>query len=185
MNHGMLDIETLSTDSDAFILSIGGVVFEPFDDFIGNDFYQVCSTKMEQTGAHIDPETVRFWLEQAEQSPGAVSNLLSMDKSPLPTVLGRLDNWVATNKIERIWANGVNFDITILTSAYKRVLGRKPPWKYNAGLCMRPLRWLSQELELDLPKHKNTCKHDALEDARFQAQCVQNFMKALKNVANG
>ncbi len=70
----MIDIETLSTEPNAAILSIGAVLFSVEQKKIIRTF--TINIKMESSinYGHISPETVQWWMEQPYQAREAFKN---------------------------------------------------------------------------------------------------------------
>ena len=61
--HVVLDLETLSTRSNAAIVSIGAVAIENLE--VVDEFYvNVDPSTCKEAGLHIDPLTVEWWAEQ-------------------------------------------------------------------------------------------------------------------------
>jgi 3' exoribonuclease, RNase T-like len=80
------------------------------------------------------------------------------------------DNWY-------VWSHGSNFDTVILENAY-RLIGGSPWWDYKNVRDTRTL--------FDVAGCTYTAKggHDALEDARNQAEAVQKAYQQLKGRVN-
>ncbi|NJN05272.1 MAG: 3'-5' exoribonuclease [Rhodobacteraceae bacterium] len=64
MIHIMIDLETLSTQPDARLLSIGAVSYT--DSTILDDVY----LPVQDVGGHVCPDTVAWWLTQATPHGG-------------------------------------------------------------------------------------------------------------------
>ena len=85
-----------------------------------------------------------------------------------------------------VWGNGSNFDNRILREAYDH-LGMKCPWHYRDDRDMRTYTDMLLQLGVRTGKyapdeHPLTppdCVHDALADARFQAQVMVESWKLL------
>ena len=59
MNHLAIDLETLSLEPNAHILSIGAVFFDPATGEMGDSFYVEIDPQHEQPGAHVSASTRR------------------------------------------------------------------------------------------------------------------------------
>lgn len=175
MNHIMIDIEAFGTDDNAFVCSIGAAVFDPWAQAgVGNTFYNAMTPNDNQRGAVLNAQTVLWWMRQSEKD-----NLIAEMENPKVAV----DLWAALqnfsafwkdNKATHIWANNVTFDINILTNAYSRY-NMSTPWHYMDITCMSPLRLIGKHTNApSIPA--NVHKHDALEDAIWQAKMVQNIL---------
>lgn len=67
-NHVMLDLETLGTEHDAMIISIGAVAFR-FDDVpILADRFFYTAVDIERSSGSISPSTVNWWLKQSDEA---------------------------------------------------------------------------------------------------------------------
>lgn len=125
----MIDIESLSLQPDALVLSIGACTFTCGTEYptIGEKLLLVLDmTQQIIAGRHIDQGTQKWWAEQPEaasahwKTPGKVH--------PVNVALTELALFV--RDAPRIWANGICFDITVLEHLYRQN-GIKVPWKYN------------------------------------------------------
>jgi hypothetical protein len=81
-----------------------------------------------------------------------------------------LSYFIDKSKTESVWANGINFDISILEHMYGQV-GLHVPWKYNA---VRDYRTYVKSFDWVSPKttYHNGTKHNALDDAIYQARTL-------------
>jgi len=183
----MIDIETLSTQPNAVILSIGAVYINT-ELLISNKFYKILERKQSQANRHIDINTLEWWMqkENIDKYPGT-----SIESPFLSEALYHFNVWLERVSNEHtitidsmeFWAKGTDFDFTILRNAYENS-NVKIPWAYNA---IRDLRTLLKETPKSVydPKEKNTELHNALGDAKFQAiQLIQvkTWKKLLENV---
>ena len=168
--HVMVDIETLGTDSDASILSIGACQFT-MEHGIGDTF----EVNLKPDGRVIDPKTVRWWLQQSKEA---------QNKLFVPEPIDQKDarreflNFVRSTGAKNMWANGASFDLCILSDWY----GGHPPWRYSEERCMRSFRWLGFQLGVNYSDFfKGGVQHGALDDAIRQAK----YVIAVYNKANG
>lgn len=172
MCHMMIDIETLSTRSDATILSIGAVQFDLKGNVFSSFHEGVDISSCIERGLHIDGDTIRWWLGQSKENQ---ERLLKLPCSSLGAVLKAFEECFILMDKENtyIWSHGSNFDIVILENAYKAI-GQMPWWKYSNVRDTRTL--------FDLANYKYVAKggHDALEDAMNQAKAVAEAYQQLK-----
>ena len=159
----MIDLETLGTNVDSQILSIGACAFGP--DGISDTFYTVINLPQDQ---HVKttPGTLAFWLGQGSEALSAIwATDMKLDE---PEALIALAHWLQGFAGEHIiWANGTKFDLGMLEHAYKEFL-MTPPWFHNADRCMRTLRAHVGRINIDF----NGIPHHALDDAKYQALYV-------------
>lgn len=178
--HFMIDLETMSTASDAAILSIGVQPFDPRGDGIDegaglliNVDLQACMT----AGLRVDASTIMWWLAQSDDARAALYGKMS-DAVLLSTALQELVAFGQRSggwSWAKIWSNGAAFDIPILEHAF-RVCRRDIPWEYNNVLDVRTMKWLAP----DVPRVTPTVIHNALSDAQAQAVYVQRCYAAIK-----
>ena len=159
MTQVMIDLETLSTQYNATILSIGAVKWA--DSEITDTFYVNIDPKScKEAGLHVDRETVEWWMKQ---NPEARKALLTDQKS-LTDALKAFRMWYGSASLPT-WGNGAAFDLVILTSAF-RSIGTKPPWKPWEERCYRTMN------ELIKISHtpRDGVHHNALDDALYQTK---------------
>ncbi|NRB23152.1 MAG: 3'-5' exoribonuclease [Shewanella sp.] len=178
----MLDLETLSTVPEAAILSIGAVFFDPINSLLGKEFYQIVVRTNSTLDGTVSDDTVKWW---NSQSPEANSIFTDPSAISLREALVSFDSFIKNNGSENIqvWGNGSGFDNVILASAYKRN-GLKVPWNFRNDRDVRTVVELGRCLRKIDPKESLTMSglaHNALDDAKFQAQYVNSIFSALKN----
>lgn len=148
----VVDIETLSLQSDAAIVSIAAVPFNPngqipkgdepvefgvFDVYCrdkdcGNCiitdqgyFYEVVNaTSCALHGMHIEMDTVNWWVKKSEE---AKADLLNRRPMNIGEAMNALHNYLEGMKNAydadiKIWAQGSDFDFPILKNAYRKTM---------------------------------------------------------------
>jgi hypothetical protein len=169
----MIDTETLGTTPGSVILSIGAVMFGPAG--LGDEFYAPISlASCTAAGLTIDPGTVAWWMKQSDAARAAA---FRDDAEPLPVVLEQFTAWLNLVEAERPWAQGANFDPPLLEAAY-RACGMTPPWKFWA---VRDTRTLYELADVKVDRARGT-HHNALDDARAQAEAAVVALQRLHNV---
>lgn len=120
-DHIMLDIETMSTDADAAILSIGACMFNPYagvNQPITEKFLVTISMRSNQdAGRHFDADTIGWWFQQ---DTAAITALFE-NATNLNNALTRLRLWFqheTTHRPEQCWANDPDFDVVIIRRAF-------------------------------------------------------------------
>ena len=133
-NEVMIDIETLSTQTNATILTIGAIRFNRktnvgnYDDIkTSNKFYcRINKTSCEKIKMHTDPETKKWWSMQSREAQYEVfyneENRIDID-----VALKKLYEFIKGCNI--FWSHSPNFDYVILENAYK-MLNMEIPWKF-------------------------------------------------------
>ncbi len=160
-----IDIETLGTNIDSQILSIGACEFDIKTGFIYGGFYTVID--LETCGKHLNTtaDTLEFWLKQGDAPKQAIWDHES--KVPLREALKSLSSWLKAKGEYEIWACGTKFDIGMLEYVYTNN-GYDIPWKYNAERDMRTLRKFAGDIDVDF----DGILHHALDDAIWQAKYI-------------
>jgi hypothetical protein len=174
----MIDLETLSTRSNAVIMSIGVVQFDLRGNTLDRLHYRVDIHDCIKHGLHVHGGTVQWWLEQPKKN---IDNLLKIESVyGLEQALHKLEYEFLPmlKECTYVWSHGSNFDVVVLENAYQAI-GREVWWKYKNVRDTRTL--------FDLADYKYVAKggHDALEDARNQAQAVQEAYQLLMGGKNG
>lgn len=132
----MLDIETLSTNVDALVLSIGAKTFSCLDEHPAIDVgILVVPSFFEQVlqGRRIDRDTQLWW--GAKERAGATKHWI--EPATVLTVrsaLVALGDYI--KGADRVWCRGTHFDVAILDSL-SQAFGMMSPWKYNAPRDVR------------------------------------------------
>ncbi len=171
MKNVMIDLETLGTSCDSVILSLGAVAF---DETIEDSFYRKINLQScTDLGLKIDTDTVLWWLGQNELARKEIFEG-NKDFPTLSCALLQFSAWLVDKENVKIWGNGSNFDNTILANAY-RVCGLEIPWKFWNDRCYRTMKNI-RKIELE----RTEVKHDALEDATYQARHLIKIMESIK-----
>lgn len=159
--HIMIDIETLATIPASMILSIGAVCFIPSQTGLSETFYVECDPKSQNR--LIGVETLQWWTKQSIPMP--VHGTVSLRDSLLK--LHDFIHLCKENKEDKIevWANGTDFDISILNDAYHD-FDLTFPWKYGD---VRDYRTMSKMFPHIVRPPAAPNKHNALSDAIWQA----------------
>lgn len=175
-----IDIETLSIEPDAAIISIGAVLFMPGrTDPSEHRSWNIDFADALRYG-RADGNTIAWWFKQPE-----TARMATLDNPvPLGTALIQLSDWIqtATAALPASWrhcefmANGPAFDFVALRSAYRNILNKPTPWKYWAERDYRTerdtLKRLLACLSLDTSEPARIDAHNALSDAMHQGTTI-------------
>jgi hypothetical protein len=174
----MIDIETLSTHTNAVVIEIAAVEFNKNSGEIGEIFHQRIKNQewFVLKDRHVDPSTIKWWMQQSDKA----RNNLTDDKEDdndifnaiglLTAFINRCDNPnYKEDEDERtvvVWGNGSTFDITILQNLYEEINIYPIPWKFWAVNDVRTIVALN-------PSVKENCKfegtkHCAADDCKHQ-----------------
>lgn len=177
MSAVMLDLETLSTQPDAVILSLGAVIFDPYKMSQPTSWCTIKFDVDEQIarGRHIQPDTLKWW---GQQSPEVIELAMGeTDREPVTEALTRFRKFVL--HADEIWSQGPVFDIVMLENIYNQYQ-LHVPWPYWK---IRDSRTLFKSLNYD-PRSElrsaGASHHDALDDAVIQALAVQQCFQLLQ-----
>lgn len=176
----MIDLETLSAEPDALVLSLGAVVLTR--EGLSHELYLEFKDSAEQQrhGRRISADTVRWWSQQSEAARAVLR------PSELPSVKSTLAQLLEfTRYVHRcaqdyrlapkelaLWSNGADFDLVVLRGLY-RAFDAEPPWGFWQHRCFRTMKNLFKEVR----PPERTQAHHALGDALFQAAHLQRLLK--------
>jgi hypothetical protein len=171
--HAMIDLETLATGFDATVLTIGGVKFDPnnISQPMQEFYYKFDVDEQTARGRKVDENTITWW---GKQSKEVQEDALGEEgRTPVIEVLKALNKWCVG--VDSIWCQGPAFDIVILENMYKE-WQHHLPWNFWQ---IKDSRTLFQIMPKDPRKEINFQAHNALEDSKVQALCVQQSIKQL------
>ena len=176
-HHMMIDLETMGKNPDAPLISIGAIFFDPQTGDMGPEFSKTID--MDTAGGVIDRGTIKWWLKQSREAQSAILT----DEIPLDDALLQLREFIDENSGEffvQVWGNGANFDNTILRRSYERQ-GIPCPWRYYNDRDVRTIVELGKAIDFDartaIPFEGE--RHNALDDARYQAKYVSVIWQKL------
>ena len=169
-NAVMVDLETMGTENNASIISIGAVRFwlnVKQDSFTEDQcFYMnVDLTDCIRNGLTVTGDTIMWWMSQSEEARKAFTT-----GEPLRLALENFKMFVPEKAY--VFGNGATFDNIILRSAFKAV-GLDYPVSYKYDACYRTLCKLSDS---PFPKIDGT-KHNALDDAKAQTLHLMQILE--------
>jgi hypothetical protein len=169
----MFDLETMSSQANAAILSIGAVKFRFNGDPIVDEFVMnVDPLSCKGAGLRFDRETVEWWSKQSKEARDSWQK----DPVPLKDALNAFSEWFGSKSLYT-WSLGASFDQPILATAYHKTLNQSTPWKYFHGMCARTVLNMAG---YDLKKEREASGnyHSALDDAKAQARAVMKVLGA-------
>lgn len=180
MTNIMLDLETLSVDSNATIISISAVVFDLHTGKTGGEF-EVGLGILEQllSGSVIDNSTIDWWKNQNKE---AKESLVNISTSSIAEALESFNIWIAKAvtcevKDVKLWGNGVSADNTWLRNLYRRTDTKfiLPYW------CDNDVRTLVNLGNINTKDFQFTgIKHNGIDDCKHQINYCSVAYKGLK-----
>lgn len=170
----MIDLETLATSSDAAILTIGAVKFDPLGVGVEQDnrFYtRVDLDSCHEINLQVSDDTINWWATQSKEAQEEAFN----PDNRLHIEDAFQDLYKFCWGAQRVWSNGAAFDIVICETVFKRI-HRAIPWNFWQ---VRDVRTMF-DLGID-PKRPVVTAHNALADAEAQAISIQTVCIELKS----
>jgi len=167
MNNVMFDLESWGTRPGCAIRSVGAVSFDPHTSDIGDEYYcNVSDESCAMAGLFVQDDTAAWWEKQTQ----AARDALLVDPKGIYQVVQDFHAWFRRQRGVFIWSHGANFDEP-LWSAVAHKLGQRVPWKFWDSRCTRT----AYDVASFDPRtiRRNGTYHNALDDARHQARCVQ------------
>lgn len=171
----MIDLETLATSTDAVILTIGAVRFDPFGSDIKepamDSFYvKVDIDSCDELGLVSNDDTIAWWAQQSKEAQAEAFE--GNDRVHIREAFDRLYKFCWGAK--RVWSNGAAFDVPICEHVYKK-LNKAIPWSFWA------VRDVRTAFDLGInPNRPPVLAHHALQDAWNQAVGIQNVYNTLR-----
>ena len=173
----MFDLETLSLQPNALVLTIGMVVFEG-GNILSNHYFRLNQRDMSKIDFHVCNDTLEWW---RKQSPEARKNAMDYDneepKPKHPYAVLQAINWIIkrcsnmeTNTTSNtspnilIWTNGY-VDLMWLNNLYQYFDVHKP-WKYWQERDFRTAKAMLPDVEIP----NEPIAHHAMYDAMWQTK---------------
>lgn len=164
----MIDLETMSTESNASIASIGAVKFSIEEGVIDTFYCTVDVADCKLQGLHISADTIKWWSRQ----PKEVLEMLRKDNLSLKDALTKFSVWYGTTQYPT-WGCGADFDNVIMENAYKATEMRRP-WSAWKNRCYRTIR---EVIKLSEDERQGTY-HNALDDALHQTKHLLKIFRS-------
>lgn len=164
----MIDLETLGTNPDAPVISIGAVFFDKKE--LKEEFYATIDVKEQiALGRKVTGDTLQWWMSQDD----AAKNVFKEDARDVTTVLIEFIAFCKTH-VPRAWGNGSTFDISIMEDIFRQY-DLTIPWQY---FNVRDFRTFKQLFRKKLERAGT--HHNALDDAKYQANYIIHNLEDTK-----
>ena len=108
MIHAMIDLETLSTNPNATILTVGGVKFDPYTNTEPSQgmYFRVDVDSQTEMGRDVMQDTLDWW---GKQDPEIMEEALGdKDRISLDAMIKTLNKWCVG--VDVFWCQGPVFD---------------------------------------------------------------------------
>ena len=176
-NAVMIDLETLDTNPNASILTIGAVKFDPGANELDLPemeklYIKVDLDSCDTLDLSVSDDTISWWSKQEQAAQDEAFG--SDDRTDINQAFKQLYQFcfgAAT-----VWSNGAAFDVPICENVFKKI-GRACPWKFWEVRDVRTMFDLG--IDPNMPK---ALKHCAVDDAWAQAVGVQNVVRKLREL---
>lgn len=180
----MLDFETLGTKADTVVLSLGAVIFNR-DQILKKQLWHFSIEEQFKVKRSVTGDTICWWLKQGDEAKSVFERA---NKEGIPAkdfadqfnsflkevILGNEPNVIMDEHIRfKVWSNGASFDVPILEH-FLNQCGRKIHWNFWDVRCYRTMKAM---FGIEKGREREGTKHDALDDAIFQARCVMNYLQ--------
>ena len=189
LNNIMLDLETLGNGSDAAIIQLAAVFFDPLTGETGAEFNMKVNFDDAVRNGSVTGSTIQWWLEQSKEAQNAVVPTDEAPSDMLGEVIREFTCWAVNNAYGgasklKVWGNGATFDNVVLTNAFNAV-GIARPWKYSNDRDVRTVVALCEMY--GLPNHKygtpfEGIKHNAIDDCKHQIRYVSKILSSVGKV---
>jgi hypothetical protein len=166
----MIDLETLGTLPDCQVLTVAGLKFDPNAVSKPVDEFYFKLNIDEQYSRSISESTMAWWEKQPEAI--ILDAFSENDRTPVKDMLLFLRKWAVG--VDAFWSQGT-FDYVILENLY-REHNIAHPWAFWQ---IRDSRTVFKLLPEDPRKKEKFAAHNALEDCRVQARCLQRVIQDL------
>ena len=172
MIHAMIDLETLSTNPNAVILTVGGVKFDPYTHAEPSQgmYFKADVDSQTAMGREVMDETLEWWSRQDKEIKDEAMG--DNDRITLEEMIKKINKFAVG--VDIFWCQGPLFDYAILQNLYSQ-LGKPVPWNFWQ---IRDSRTLFGLVPRDLNEIRKEA-HNALADCHFQAKKVQKVYKQL------
>lgn len=181
----MLDFETLGTEPNSIVISLGAVMFNR-SGILGERLFEFNLDDQIKNGRKFSSSTLTWFMNQSDSARSVFKD--HDFKITIGEFFKQFEEFLQENlkkenetlKDLKPWSNGANFDVAIIEDMYRKhhLEGEKAiPWKFWNVVCFRTFKMLTKcDLLVARPKGSH---HNALEDAKHQANCVLAHWKKM------
>ncbi len=186
----MVDLETLSTDSNAIILTIGCIPFGSDGSCIVDEEYYFynrvdLSSYNDRPEFHIDYNTLLWWLEQ-DPKPRSEAFLAEPRKSIEQVMIDfviwikQICNHLNDTRVN-MWSHGKDFDCVILQNAFK-FFDIPCPWKFWDTRDTRTIYSLADVDMRNIIVPDEYKAHNAIGDCLKQIEGIKQAFNIINNI---
>jgi DNA polymerase III epsilon subunit-like protein len=169
MKNVMVDLETLGTNMDSQILTIGAIAFDRDTFETQEEFYRRVDIKScEDLGLTKTEDTVRFWEKQPSEAKDEAFN--PNNRVSISDAMFDFAEFIKRNRCDEFWCNGANFDEPILSTVFDKLHFEKP-WKFWKVRCLRT----ALSLHRKNMRMFGQVAHHALDDCKKQIAALKSL----------
>ena len=171
----MLDFETLDKAPTAQVIAVGVHTFNLDNPNDTHDFYLPIAT-FDQDERTVSKSTMDWWLQQSVSARAHSFDIRLTVTVGLEEAQLALRNFITASKAEYIMGNGNMFDCVL----FRNICAQYDvpyPVPYWADLDLRTAQIVMKGEKLPWPD--NLTPHHALDDAKYQAMCIQHWWEKL------
>jgi hypothetical protein len=171
--HVSIDLETLSLQPTALVLSIGLAAFTLTGGLTKTGYWTLEQQTQRAKGRHVDPHTLDWWQRQSKEA----RQVFTEPAKDTAMVLLEVAAWFhALPDLAGVWGFGADFDLAILQSLY-RTYDMVVPWPYKFNRCGRTVTAIAPQRR----PPRGSIAHNAMDDAMEQAHSIRNSLLAIPN----
>ena len=176
-NHIVLDLETLGTNRNAPILSIGLVTIKDLE-IVHTEYIKVDAVEQEELFGRVsDEDTIKWWRNQLETEEGKIAwDSAVYRPSSVNSALYDVHKVLAEAEDFLLWGNANTFDNEILRSLCEAA--DIPAWSFRKDRDFRTLRALFKE-KVPEPEFQGI-RHTAIDDAMHEARYLIQILKYIE-----
>ena len=176
----MVDLETMSTDIQAAVVTIAAVQCDLTTGKIGQEYYRVIDLNSCKD-FDINPGTIYWWLEQSEAARKQITEPNKISIQEFADEFNKFLSSLGNPNYLRLWGNGVSFDNPIIRHIYYKLKKTFVVPFRNDRDVRTVMGFYPRNLAQDWFKNNliKGSSHNALMDARYQIKYVSHVMKEL------
>jgi exodeoxyribonuclease VIII len=169
----MIDIETMGITSDAVMIQLAAVYFDPFTKEIGKKFNIYISEDSCLSSGFITDQSTKDWW--SKQNQNVLQNIQSQSIDVKNAMEGFV-NFLPKNTYDlRVWSHAT-FDFVIVQNYLQKLTKKR--FNHKTAMDIRTLIYLSG---IDLDSYDWSQKtHDALDDCLFQINYCSDAIQKIK-----
>lgn len=183
----MFDCESLGTEYDAPLISIGAVFFDITTGKLGETFYVELFLEHSLKCGKVSAATIAWWMRQDPKAQ-AIFHSDPAKKVSLPTALDQFNTFYRKNSMANVWCKGPAQDAAWLEHSMRYgAVGTRLPWQHWKVRDVRTIVDLAEKIAgfASIVVPNAGVAHHALDDAVYQASVISAAYLALDGARTG